>query len=96
MTESGCSWSASAIGVVSTVSRTSRAVHVLHGAPGPIGSRPARRRVDGCIESLRAIPWIFAWTQNRLILPAWLGVGTALRQALDEGRGDSLMAMRAQ
>lgn len=60
-----------------------------------IGSRPARRRVDGGIESLRAIPWIFAWTQNRLILPAWLGVGTALRKALDQGQGELLMAMRS-
>ncbi|WP_122588789.1 phosphoenolpyruvate carboxylase, partial [Pseudomonas viridiflava] len=37
----------------------------------PLGSRPAKRR-EGGVESLRAIPWIFAWTQTRLMLPAWL------------------------
>jgi phosphoenolpyruvate carboxylase len=45
-----------------------------------IGSRPARRGgAKKGVESLRAIPWQFAWTQNRLLLPAWLGVDDALR-----------------
>jgi phosphoenolpyruvate carboxylase len=43
-----------------------------------IGSRPPSRRAGGDVESLRAIPWVFAWTQNRLLLPSWYGAGTAL------------------
>lgn len=52
----------------------------------PLGSRPAKRRADGGVESLRAIPWIFAWTQNRLMLPAWLGAGEALQHVINEGK----------
>lgn len=59
----------------------------------PLGSRPAKRRADGGIESLRAIPWIFAWTQNRLMLPAWLGAGAALQQLTDAGYGEQLKRM---
>ena len=61
----------------------------------PLGSRPAKRRAGG-IESLRAIPWIFGWTQTRLMLPAWLGWETALRRALERGEGDQLAQMREQ
>ena len=43
-----------------------------------IGSRPAKRNPKGGIESLRAIPWTFAWTQTRTHLSAWLGVGAGL------------------
>jgi phosphoenolpyruvate carboxylase len=43
-----------------------------------VGSRPAKRNPKGGVESLRAIPWNFAWTQTRLNLPTWLGVGEAL------------------
>jgi phosphoenolpyruvate carboxylase len=47
-----------------------------------IGSRPARRgAAKAGVESLRAIPWQFAWTQNRLLLPSWLGVDAALSAA---------------
>jgi phosphoenolpyruvate carboxylase len=45
-----------------------------------IGSRPPSRGGDGSIESLRAIPWVFAWTQNRILLPSWYGAGTALAE----------------
>lgn len=61
----------------------------------PLGSRPAKRR-EGGVESLRAIPWIFAWTQTRLMLPAWLGWEAALSKALERGEGDLLDEMREQ
>ena len=62
----------------------------------PLGSRPARRAGSGGIESLRAIPWIFAWSQNRLMLPAWLGAGAALESAVAQGRGELLRDMAAR
>jgi phosphoenolpyruvate carboxylase len=49
-----------------------------------LGSRPAKRKASGGVESLRAIPWVFAWTQVRLNLPAWLGVRQALEYAQKE------------
>ncbi len=45
----------------------------------PIGSRPSRRKGQASLENLRAIPWTFAWTQARILLPAWYGVGTAFK-----------------
>ena len=49
----------------------------------PIGSRPARRpAADAGVESLRAIPWVFAWTQTRLLLPSWLGADESLSDVL--------------
>ncbi|MGS2722582.1 phosphoenolpyruvate carboxylase [Porticoccus sp. GXU_MW_L64] len=62
----------------------------------PLGSRPAKRRQGGGIETLRAIPWIFAWSQNRLMLPAWLGAGQALQKLVDEGQRGLLEAMCKQ
>ena len=60
----------------------------------PLGSRPAKRR-EGGVESLRAIPWIFAWTQTRLMLPAWLGWETALLNAIERGEGAARADARA-
>lgn len=54
----------------------------------PIGSRPSRRRERKSLADLRAIPWTFAWTQNRHFLPAWFGLGTALVEAVQERGGD--------
>lgn len=48
-----------------------------------LSSRPAKRKESARIEDLRAIPWVFAWTQNRSILPAWYGVGSALESVHD-------------
>ena len=62
----------------------------------PLGSRPARRKSDGGVESLRAIPWIFAWMQIRLMLPAWLGAESALQQAVDSGHLEKLRQMREE
>jgi phosphoenolpyruvate carboxylase len=61
-----------------------------------IGSRPARRP-DGpdYLGSLRAIPWVFAWTQSRIVLPAWLGLGTALQEARERHGLETLQAMAA-
>ncbi len=58
-----------------------------------IGSRPARRDGQSGVRGLRAIPWVFAWTQTRLMLPGWLGVGEALQDAIDSGHGDALRRM---
>lgn len=49
-----------------------------------IGSRPSKRKPSGGIESLRAIPWIFAWTQTRFHLPVWLGFGAAFKTAIEK------------
>jgi len=58
-----------------------------------LGSRPAKRHASGGVESLRAIPWVFAWTQMRLMLPAWLGTGQALATQLDKGQLPALQEM---
>lgn len=49
-----------------------------------IGSRPASRKTLARIQDLRAIPWVFSWMQNRLMLPAWYGFGTAIQQLIEE------------
>jgi len=52
----------------------------------PIASRPARRRGERTLDDLRAIPWVFAWTQSRCMIPAWYGLGTALSEVKYEDR----------
>ena len=61
-----------------------------------IGSRPARRRSGTGVESLRAIPWVFAWMQTRLLLPGWLGVAEALSTDIETGGVDQLKEMYAK
>jgi phosphoenolpyruvate carboxylase len=58
-----------------------------------IGSRPSCRREGGGVETLRAIPWIFAWTQTRLLLASWLGVGEALAEAYESGQSEEIERM---
>ncbi|KAG5079915.1 hypothetical protein JHK86_003980 [Glycine max] len=58
-----------------------------------IGSRPTRRKSSTGIGHLRAIPWVFAWTQTRFVLPAWLGVGAGLKDACEKGQTEELKAM---
>ena len=67
-----------------------------------VGSRPASRKKSDAIEDLRAIPWVFGWTQCRLMIPAWYGAGSAFEQmATDheggaDAAGDALREMYAQ
>lgn len=50
-----------------------------------IGSRPSKRKGSLSLSTLRAIPWVFGWTQSRLLIPAWFGVGYAVETYLAEG-----------
>jgi phosphoenolpyruvate carboxylase len=60
-----------------------------------ISSRPARRKSGKRdLSSLRAIPWVFSWTQSRFLLPAWYGVGTALKDFMDQDPEEHLRLFR--
>ena len=58
-----------------------------------IGSRPSKRKSNAGVVALRAIPWIFAWTQSRFHLPVWLGMAEAFQQMKNDGKLGTLRAM---
>ncbi|MGA9174315.1 MAG: phosphoenolpyruvate carboxylase, partial [Thermoactinomyces sp.] len=59
-----------------------------------IGSRPARRKNSQQFEDLRAIPWVFAWTQTRYLFPAWFAAGTGLGKYIEKYREQGLLRLR--
>ncbi len=61
-----------------------------------LGSRPAKRKPSRDIADFRAIPWVFSWTQARIVLPAWFGLGSALQAAVEAHGLDLLQEMERE
>jgi phosphoenolpyruvate carboxylase len=59
----------------------------------PIASRPARRAGERSLDNLRAIPWVFSWSESRVLLPAWFGLGAAVERYADKHGWDTLREM---
>lgn len=59
-----------------------------------LGSRPVRRGLTQSLDDLRAIPWVFAWTQSRHLIPGWYGVGAGLQRVLEEGNPLTLQQLQ--
>jgi len=74
-----------------------KATPIAELASARFGSRPAYRPgASGGIDGIRAIPWVFGWTQNRLMLPGWLGVGTSLSELAAKPEGLDLLRRMAK
>ncbi len=93
---------ASAVAYRALVYDDPRFITFFHGATPieeisrhQLGSRPARRTASAAIEDLRAIPWVFSWTQARILLPGWFGLGTALAAGRDSAGIELLREMDA-
>ncbi len=73
--------------------RTATPLDALENAR--IGSRPARRTGQATLDDLRAIPWVFSWTQSRFYLPGWFGAGAALQRLREEAPTDHAQLVAA-
>jgi phosphoenolpyruvate carboxylase len=74
----------------------SRPAKRMDEAPGHDGGGVARASMPDALQDLRAIPWVFAWTQSRFGVPGWYGIGEALTNVIQAGHGDELRRMYAE